>query len=47
MQDGVGLQQSLWDAFVSETPGITVMEIVAIGTDLILAGNATIGEPIF
>lgn len=47
MQEGVGLRQALWDAFYSETASITVMELVAIGVDLWLAGNATIGEPLF
>jgi hypothetical protein len=47
MQEGFGLKQALWDAFYSETASITVMEIVAIGTDLWLAGEATMGEPLF
>jgi hypothetical protein len=47
MQEGVGLKQALWDAFYSETASITVMEVVAIGTDLWLAGEATMGEPLF
>jgi hypothetical protein len=47
VQEGVGLKQALWDAFYSETASITVMEIVAIGTDIWLAGEATIGEPLF
>lgn len=47
VQDGVAFDTALWDAFVSETPSIAVMEIVAIGSDLLLAGNATMGEPIF
>jgi hypothetical protein len=47
MQEGVGLKRALWDAFYSETASITVMEIVAIGTDIWLAGEATIGEPLF
>jgi hypothetical protein len=47
IQEGVGLKQALWDAFYSETASITVMEIVAIGTDIWLAGEATIGEPLF
>lgn len=47
MQEGVGLRRALWDAFYSETPSITVMEIVAIGVDLWLAGGARIGEPLF
>jgi hypothetical protein len=47
MQQGVGLKQALWDAFYSETASITVMEIVAIGTDLWLAGEAHINEALF
>jgi hypothetical protein len=47
VQEGVGLKQALWDAFYSETASITVMEIVAIGTDIWLAGEATMGEPLF
>jgi hypothetical protein len=47
VQEGVGLKQALWDAFYSETASITVMEIVAIGTDLWLAREATMGEPLF
>jgi hypothetical protein len=47
VQEGVGLKQALWDAFYSETASITVMEVVAIGTDIWLAREATIGEPLF
>lgn len=47
MQEGVGLREAMWDAFLSETASITVMEVVAIGVDLYLAGDATIGEPLF
>lgn len=47
MQEGVGFRQALWDAFYSETASITVMEIVAIGTDLWLAGSATMADPLF
>lgn len=47
MQDGVPFRQAMWDAFLSETPSIAVMEIVAIGVDLLLAGNANMGDPIF
>lgn len=47
MQEGVGLGTALWDAAVSESASIAVMEIVAIGVDLWLAGDATIGEPLF
>lgn len=47
MQDGVPFPQAMRDAFLSETPSIAVMEIVAIGVDLLLAGNANMGDPIF
>lgn len=47
IQEGVPVQTALWDAVLSETPSIAVMEIVAIGTDLLLAGKATMGQPIF
>ena len=47
MQEGVGLRQALWDAFYSETASIAVMEIVAIGVDLWLAGDAGIGDALF
>jgi hypothetical protein len=47
MQEGVGLGQALWDAFVSETASIAVMEIVAIGVDLWLAGESGIGDALF
>ncbi|MEQ9259176.1 MAG: DUF4396 domain-containing protein [Roseovarius sp.] len=47
MQGGVALKTALWDAFLSETPSITVMELVAISTDLYLSGGAGIGEPLF
>ncbi|WP_135826870.1 DUF4396 domain-containing protein [Halorussus ruber] len=47
MQEGVGLKEALWDAFYSETASITVMEIVAISTDIWLAGEAGIGDVLF
>lgn len=47
MQEGVGLRQALFDAFYSETASITVMEIVAIGVDLYLAGSATMADALF
>lgn len=47
LQEGVGLGAAVKDAFLTETPSITVMEIAAIGTDVWLAGEATIGEPLF
>lgn len=47
MQDGVPFGDAVRDAFYSETPSITVMEVVAIGTDIWLAGEAHIGDPLF
>lgn len=46
MQEGVGLNTALWDAFTSETASITAMEVTAIGVDLLLAPSATLGEPL-
>ena len=40
MQEGTGFGQAARDALYSETPSITIMEIVAIGVDLTLAGGA-------
>ncbi|MCA0938741.1 DUF4396 domain-containing protein [Salipiger pacificus] len=47
VQDGMPLRKALKDTFIAETPSIAVMEIVAIGVDLSLAGNAGMGEVIF
>lgn len=47
MQEGVGFIEALKDALYSETPSITVMETVAIGTDILLAGEAHIGDLLF
>lgn len=47
VQEGVGWGRAILDALYSETPSITVMEITAIGSDLLLAGRATIVEPLF
>ncbi|MFC6838392.1 DUF4396 domain-containing protein [Halomarina ordinaria] len=47
MQDGVGFVKATWDAFLSETPSITIMEVFAIGTDLLLAADAHMGELLF
>ncbi|EJN59356.1 DUF4396 domain-containing protein [Halogranum rubrum] len=47
MQEGVEFGEATMDALYSETPSITVMEITAIGTDLLLAGDAGIAEPLF
>jgi hypothetical protein len=47
VQEGVGLTEAVTDALYTETPSITVMEVVAIGTDIWLAGEATMSEPLF
>lgn len=47
LQEGVGARQALWDALYSESGSIVAMEAVAIGTDIYLAGEATMGEPVF
>ncbi|MFB6121340.1 MAG: DUF4396 domain-containing protein [Halobacteriaceae archaeon] len=47
MQEGVAVGTAVRDAFVSETPSITVMEVAAIGTDIWLAGEARIGDVLF
>ncbi|WP_321167225.1 DUF4396 domain-containing protein [Halorubrum trapanicum] len=47
MQDGVSFPRAMRDAFLSETPSITVMEVVAIGADLWLAGEAGLTDALF
>ncbi|SEP15268.1 protein of unknown function [Halogranum amylolyticum] len=47
MQDGVSFKEATWDALLSETPSITIMEIFAIGTDLLLAAEAHMGDLLF
>ena len=47
MQDGVGFGEALLDAFYSETASITVMEMVAVTIDLLLARSATMSDAIF
>jgi hypothetical protein len=47
MQEGVSFGQAFKDAAYSETASIAVMEIVAIGVDLWVAGNATMNELLF
>ncbi|WP_397543700.1 DUF4396 domain-containing protein [Roseovarius salis] len=47
MQEGVAPRAAVWDAVLSETPSITVMEVVAITVDLYLAGGAGPGQPLF
>jgi Domain of unknown function (DUF4396) len=47
MQEGVGFREAMFDALYSETPSITIMEISAIGTDLLIASQAKIGDLLF
>jgi hypothetical protein len=47
MQEGVGFSEAILDALYSETPSITVMEVTAIGTDLLIASQAHIGDLLF
>jgi hypothetical protein len=47
MQEGEGFGSAFKDAFYNETPSITVMEISAIGTDLLLAEGAKFGNLLF
>jgi len=47
LQEGVPFGTAMRDALLAETPSITVMEIVAIGADFVLAGGAKMSEPIF
>lgn len=47
VEEGITYREALADAFYSETASIVVMEVVAIATDLWLAGDAQMGEPLF
>ncbi|MFB6236058.1 MAG: DUF4396 domain-containing protein [Halopenitus sp.] len=47
LQEGVPFEEAMRDAFYTETPSITVMEVVAIGTDLWLAGEAGMTDVLF
>ncbi len=47
MQEGVGFGEAMLDALYSETPSITVMEIAAIGTDLLIASQAHVTDLLF
>lgn len=47
LQEGVPFEEAMRDAFYTETPSITVMETVAIGTDLWLAGEAVMTDVLF
>ena len=44
LQDGVELATALRDTVIAETPSIALMEVVAIGVDLVLAGSANLGD---
>jgi hypothetical protein len=47
VQDGEALSTAVTDAVYSETPSITIMEVTAIGADLLIARHATMAEPLF
>lgn len=47
MQEGTGFKRAMLDAVYAETPTITVMEVVAISTDVLLAGSATMADALF
>ncbi|WP_049987151.1 DUF4396 domain-containing protein [Halobellus rufus] len=47
MQEGVAFWEAMKDALYSETPSITIMEITAIGSDLLLASRAHMGDLLF
>ncbi|MFB6196502.1 MAG: DUF4396 domain-containing protein [Haloplanus sp.] len=47
MQEGVAFREAAIDALYSETPSITIMEIVAVGADLLLAADTHMGQPLF
>lgn len=47
MADGVGFGTALWDALLSETASIVMMEAVAIGVDIWLSGGAGLGDVLF
>jgi|GEM_PF-199775 len=47
LQDGETLWTAMRDAVYSETPSITVMEVTAIGADLLLAKDTHMGHPLF
>lgn len=47
VQDGVAFPTAMWDAVISETPSIAVMEFTAIGSDLLIGGSSGIADPLF
>lgn len=47
MQEGVGWSEAVTDAFYSESASIVFMEAVAIGVDIWVAGEATMGNVLF
>ncbi|MFC6724744.1 DUF4396 domain-containing protein [Halobium palmae] len=47
LQEGEAFWTAMKDALYSETPSITIMEVVAVTTDLLLASQATVGDVLF
>lgn len=47
VQDGVAFPTAMWDAVVSETPSIAIMEFTAIGADLFIGGSSGMSDPLF
>lgn len=47
MQNGMAFSEAFKGAFLAETISITVMETVAITTDLYLGGQSTMGDALF
>lgn len=47
IQEGEGFGTALKDGVFSESASIVVMEVVAIGMDLLLSGDATMADPLF
>lgn len=47
VQGGVAFHTAMWDAVLSETPSIAVMEFTAIGVNRLIGGNTGIGDPLF
>ncbi|SES12926.1 protein of unknown function [Tranquillimonas rosea] len=47
VQGGTDMRTAVKDAVIAETPSITIMEVVAIGIDLWLSGDAGMGDVLF
>ena len=47
VQGGEALGTALWDALVSETASISVMEVTALAVDLWLSASASFSDPLF